>query len=151
MKDYTEFLAKPYSDENLSAWMKEAGIQEQPKLDRGETSAFISNKPNGIELTFEDADSVNVQKEYPEGTLLLTNIRFYGVQTDDFSEFDGALPFGVEFGQLKSQILSRLPPPDWTSSNGKQVQWESNNYWFRCIFNDDDRLEISSIECPMVL
>ncbi len=148
--DYEGLIGLYFGESSLAAWLAHLGIRDTPRLERGEDTAYLSNKGLGIELTFEDSESLDEpDREYPDGALVLVNIRFYGTGIGDFSPFDGELPRGLEFGVNQSELVERFGRPDWVSASGKKLSWEKPDCWFQVNLDKDNRVEIVSLQRPM--
>lgn len=147
--NYSEKIGLYYGEPLLADLLSQLNISEKPKLERGDDTAYVSNHALGVELTFKDEHALNQpRREYPEGALVLSNMRFYGVPTEGFSVFRGALPRGIQFGATRQQVISAFGTPDRASLSGDLLSWEEDVAWFQIAFGDNDEVEIVSLQHP---
>jgi hypothetical protein len=147
---YTEYIGLYYGEPQLKALLLHLNILKKPRRGRGDDTTYLSNHEVGVELTFEDADSVEQPlREYPDGVLVLSNIRFYGTPSGDFSPFKGAPPGGIRFGTKRQELISILGKPDWTVMLDTKLRWNKGLVWLLVSLNDRDEAEIVSLQHPM--
>ena len=140
-------LGKYFGESEITELLSELDVQEKPKLKRGDDTTFLSKPTKGIELTFEDSEAlITSAREYPEGALVLSNIRFYGVKTDEFSLFQDKLPFNVNFGDDKNTLISKLGQPVLSNPSGTKMRWDSQAVSMFASLNQSGHLEIFSIQ-----
>lgn len=148
--NYAEKIGMYYGEPKVDDLLSQLMILDKPKLKRGDDTTYLSNHELGVELTFEDAESLDQpRREYPDGALVLTNIRFYGISVGLFSAFKGTLPHGIEFGTKREELLSNLGEPGWISSSGNKFRWETEEPWLLVSMNDRGEAEILSLQHPM--
>jgi hypothetical protein len=121
-------------------------IEGAPKLKKGEDTAYLSNPDRGVELTFVDAESLDDASRYPDGALVLANIRFYGIPGHAFSPYGGDLPDGLQFGEAKDELLQRLGTPSWVGMNGTKLRWDNNHVRLIVSLNESNKVEIVSLD-----
>ncbi|KAI1695674.1 DNase CdiA [Ditylenchus destructor] len=99
-------------------------IVEKPQLPKGDDTAYLVSEQRGVELTFVDERYLDAPptREYPEGALVLNNVRFYGVAGSRFKRFDGELPHGLAFGQTLDQLKAKLGATTWESSDSDRAR-----------------------------
>jgi len=147
--NYAEKIGLYYGEPQLEDLLSKLNISAKPKLKRGDDTTYLSSHELGVELTFEDADSLSQpRREYPDGALVLSNIRFYGVPTGLFSAFKGTLPRGIQFGTKRQELISALGEPDWAAPSGRKFRWEKDIVWLLISMSDRDEAEIVSLQHP---
>lgn len=147
---YISVLGKYFGEPEITSFLSEWGIREKPKLKRGDDTTFLSAPPKGIELTFETSETVTTSaRDYPEGALVLCNIRFYGVEADDFSPFKGELPFNVKFGDDKQKLISQLGKPAWLNPSFTLIRWDVPNVSMFASLDKKERVETFEIQLPV--
>ncbi len=150
MNDLVNLLGRYFGEPEIAQFLSDFNITAVPKLKRGDITVTVSNKESGIEATFRDADALDVQtREYPEGALVLSNVRFYGVETDDFAPYTGPLPLGVTFGASKQKLIDRLGAPARDNLRLRQVRWDFETYCVFARFGDTDDMIIFGIQLPV--
>ena len=98
----TSLLGRYFDEPEISGFLSDIGVTAIPKLKRGDSTAIVSNGASGIEVTFRDADALDVKtKVYPEGAPVLSSVRFYGIKTDNFAPYTSQLPVAAAFGVSK--------------------------------------------------
>jgi hypothetical protein len=148
--NYAGKIGLYYGEPQLEDLLLKFHISEKPKLAQGDDTTYLSNRELGLELTFEDADSLEQPfREYPDGALVLSNIRFYGTSSEDFSPFKGELPNGIQFGTKRQELISTLGNPDWTGMLNTKLRWNKGLSWLLVSLNDNDEAEIVSLQHPM--
>jgi hypothetical protein len=121
-------------------------ITTKPKLPRNETDAYASAPLSGIELTFTVESEIQSAERYPEGALVLVNVRFYGVATGEFVPYAGELPNGLRFGLSKAELIARMGEPSWTNESLRRFRWDSAERRLMTVLDENERLEICSIQ-----
>ncbi len=72
-------LGRAWGEGELRDLVVAFGIKAKPVARRDDLTTFLQNRPLGVELTFRDADALDVpMRDHPPGTLVLSNIRLYG-------------------------------------------------------------------------
>jgi hypothetical protein len=85
----------------------------------------LNNHRLGVELTFYPESRVKIRlREYPEGALVLYNIRFYGRKARLFRPFEGQLPLGLQFGASKDSLIKDCGPPDTEIPDLGLMRWD---------------------------
>lgn len=147
--DYAKYIGLYFGEQSLSDWLARLGIQEKPRLKRGDDTTFLANRSQGIELSFEDSEFLSrPQRAYPDGALVLSNIRFYGVETDDFSVYTGELPFGIRFAEDKANVVSRIGVPEAENPKGTKLRWNKDGILLFVSLDDNNRVAVVSIQHP---
>jgi hypothetical protein len=123
----------------------------EPHARRGDYTAFRQNKKLGVELTFKYADALDVrQRDYAPEALVLSNIRFYGPRSRPHTEFAGALPFGLRFGDTLPTLTEKLGPPDTEVSDLGVVRWDTRRYALFAVLDDDGTMIRFALQTPVI-
>lgn len=144
--DIENCLGRHSEEDLVRKLMMFFSIATKPKLPRKETDAYASAPASGIELTFTVESEIESAKHYPEGALVLVNVRFYGVATGEFVPYSGELPKGLRFGSSKTELIARMGEPNWSNESLRRFRWDSLNQRLMAVFDDNERLEICSIQ-----
>src|SRR4051794_16125214 len=125
MDRWIELLGAELSDAKSQALLEDWGIRAVPKLKRGDPTVVVSNAKKGIEITFRDAATLDVDKRADKkGTLVLQNIRMYGDAHDTFSRFSGGLPLGLELAMNRTAVEAALGgEPNWVNPARPHMRW----------------------------
>jgi len=144
---YYKFLGKFHGETDIVNLMNEFDITEKPKLPRGDIDAYLTNHKKGIDFTFTDERHLDVKAiNYPEGALVLSNIRFNGVADKHYKKYDGTLPEGVSFGMSKLEVIKLMGNPVVGRRN---LRWDREGYCFFAEFDDADKLIEFAIQLPV--
>lgn len=148
---YEKLIGLYFGEPELMAWLQALGITKVPKLKRGDDTCHLSQPSLGIELTFRDSETLqNSNRSYPDGSLVLSNIRFYGLTTDEFSSYAGELPFDITFGSKKADLIAAHGEPNWSGTFPlNKLRWNKGRLWLLVSFNNLDRAEIVALQHPM--
>lgn len=146
----TPLLGSYYGEPALQSFLADLQISEAPKVPKGETTAFLNRADLGIELTFTDERYLdNPTRAYPEGALVLENIRFYGVQTPDFQVFTGTLPQGLKFGATMKQLGAELGEPDWFDEDLGKARWDRADHAVFVGLDEQGRSDVYALQTPV--
>ncbi|WP_025804398.1 hypothetical protein [Pseudomonas chlororaphis] len=147
--NYFESLGAYYGEKKIKDLLEDLKITETPTLPRGDADTYLLKEEAGIELTLSDSESIkDPKREYPDGALVLTNVRYYGKEMQGFSIFQGELPYGIQFGQEKKEIISMLGEPEWKNSDESRLRWIRGNHRVHVTLNDANRAIIVSVGLP---
>lgn len=147
--EYFEFLGLYYGEEKLKLLLEELAIDQVPVLPRGDFDAYLLKKAAGIELTFSDSASLKFpERDYPKRVLVLVNVRYYGKKIQGFSIFQGNLPYGIEFGQKRTDLLSLLGEPEWKNPEQSRLRWVRGNHRVHVTLNDEGKAIVVSVGLP---
>lgn len=147
--EYFEFLGLYYGEEKLKLLLEELAIDKVPVLPRGDFDTYLLKKAAGIELTFSDSGSLKFpERDYPKRVLVLVNVRYYGKKIQGFSIFQGDLPYRIEFGQKKADLLALLGEPEWKNPEQSRLRWIRGNHRVHVTFDADDQAIIVSVGLP---
>lgn len=147
---HPEYLGYYYGETNIDTLLAALGINEPPILPRGDNNAHLSNEIKGIELTFSDSESLSTpQRDYPDGALVLANIRFYGRKIEEFSIYQGELPYGIRFGLNKSELISLLGEPEWRNPEENRLRWIRGNHRVHVTLSKSEEAVIVSAGLPL--
>ena len=145
-----EYLGFYYGEDKLENLLKSFNISEQPTLPRGETDAYLLKEASGIELTFSDSESLNSpERNYPDGALVLVNIRYYGRKIGKFSIYQGALPYGIKFNLKKPVLLTLLGEPEWKNPEESRLRWIRENHRIHVTLSQNEEVAIVSVGLPL--
>ena len=129
-------------------------IQGKPVFDADGYSGFLQNHALGVELTFKYADRLDVRlRDHPPSTIVLNNIRFYGLGSSTHAAFKGDLPFGLHFSDTGAMLIARFGPPDVDRiglAGLRLLRWDTERYALFVEFNDDGTLARLSLQLPVV-
>ena len=146
--NFKNFLGRCLAEKPIDDLLVHFAIAKKPKRHKGSDTAYVSNLELGVELTFIDCESLDDASGYPDGALVLANIRFYGIPNHEFSKYAGDLPEGIQFGETKDEILRRLGEPNWTGMDGAKFRWNQEATRLLVSFDDEDRVDIVSLDLP---
>ncbi|AHB57783.1 TPA: hypothetical protein ACRND3_006471 [Pseudomonas aeruginosa] len=147
--EYINFLGYYYGEEELNLLLNALAIAEVPVLPRGDTDTYLLKESAGIELTLSDAESLKFsERDYPDGALVLTNVRYYGKKIGEFSIFQGALPYGIKFGQTKPDLISLLGEPEWKNPDESRLRWVRGSHRIHVTLDNDGKVVIFSGGLP---
>ncbi len=145
-----EYLGCYHGETKLDALLAALDINEPPILPRGDTDTYLSNEAAGIELTFSDSASLSApQRDYPDGALVLVNIRYYGRRLDEFSIYQGNLPYGLTFGLNKYELIALLGEPEWRNPEGFRLRWIRGHHRVHVTVSKSERAIIVSLGLPI--
>lgn len=111
--DVIAALGRIWGERALRDLIAALRIEAKPAVKRGDFTAFLHNRKLGVELTFIDADRLDLRlRDYPPGALVLHNFRLYGPGHNSHASFAGDLPFGLRFGDTREALIAKFGPPD---------------------------------------
>lgn len=156
---YLKYLGKYYGEEEISNLTTEFQILKIPKLPKGDIDVNLTNHTIGIELTFTDENHLDVKiTEYPENALVLTNIRFNGVADKKIQKYEGLLPFRLQFGMSRAEVIKLVGYPDNPKYSGgvlvdpsgqkRNMRWDKKDYCFFARY-DEEKFSVFSIQLPV--
>ena len=141
------YLGMQFGQPELDELLTEFKISAIPKIKRDDTSAHILNAEIGVELTFRDAAAVaNSAEDLPEGVLILSNIRYYGVATDIFKPYLGELPEGFFFGESREGLLKRMGDPNRKNSSNTKFSWDNERSSILATLDRSDKVDIVALQ-----
>lgn len=146
--EFEKFLGKYFGEQPIGELLTHFAIAGAPKLKKGEDTAYLSSLERGVELTFVDSESLDDAAKYPDGALVLGNIRFYGIPGHKFSPYVGGLPAGLKFGETKDDVQLRLGAPNWSGLNGSKLRWNLASVRLIVSFDANGKAEIISLDLP---
>lgn len=139
-----------FGEPEIADFLKMLEIQKVPKLKRGEATDILENPQAGVELTFEDAEGLKVSaREYPDGALVLSNVRLYGIDTGTFSPFSGPLPFGLVFGESKESLIRKFDAPAAENPRLRVLRWDRPGHCIFAKLDKNDSLSKLSMQLPV--
>ncbi|WP_449432743.1 hypothetical protein [Pseudomonas putida] len=148
--EHFEYLGSYYGENKLDSLLTTFKINETPILLHGDTDTYLSKEIEGIELTLSDSASLTSQeRDYPDGALVLVNIRYYGKQIGEFSIYQGSLPYGIKFGLTKAELISLLGEPEWKNPEESRLRWIRGNHRVHVTLNKSGETVIVSVGLPL--
>lgn len=143
-------LGAYFGEEPINNLLRELAVEGSPKLLKGEDTTFLHKSENGLELTLTGERFLTAPlREYPEGAVVLTNIRFYGEGVDGFKAYTGKLPYDLKFGENLTDLTNALGHPGWVSPNGRRFRWDQNGHAVFATLGADARLQMLAIQLPV--
>lgn len=123
--DYTSLLGLYFGEKALTDFLLSVGITKRPKIPRDDTSTIVEGKSSGLELTFEEEEFLETPlRDYPDGAMVLTSIRFNGTRTDECEISPLELPHGLKFGMNREAILQLLGTPQLVDDELDMFRWD---------------------------
>lgn len=133
-QDYLNAIGDYFGGSCVDFVLNHLGIDETPKIPRGERSANFVAMSLGVEIAFTDEGSLDVPSErYPDGALVLSSVRFHGSGENGFKAYDGSLPHDLSFEMGLGEASRRLGPPAFSNEFIGIYRWDLQNY---CVFVD---------------
>jgi len=149
--DFVSVLGTYWDEAPLRAFLTSLGISGAPKVKRGDKAGFLHANALGVELTFYREESIRVKlRDYPEGALVLYNIRFYGEKSGSLERYEGALPFGLRFGASRDSLIQDLGPPDSDRPDIPSMRWDTERYSVFANLSGDGSLASLAVQLPLV-
>lgn len=151
-KEFIPLLGLTSDDKKVTDFLAACRISKQPKPSGGSESAFVENEKIGLELTFRDERHIPVKyQEYEDGAFVLWNVRMYGEADEDFSRFDGELPFGLNFHFGRKEAEAKMgKKPSWENQEMTRARWDFKEY---CVFltygKQPEEIRTVSIQLPV--
>ena len=152
MFDFVSALGLHWGEPGVRDLLASLRIEAEPRLKRGDYTAYLHNHRLGVELTFNEQSALDVPvRDYPAGALVLSNIRLYGAKSGPFEPFTGKLPFELRFGDSTQALIERLGPPDVEGRElGLLMRWDTERYALFAQFSDAGTLNRVSVQTPVV-
>ena len=158
--DYVPYLGLPYGEASLQQLLSDLGITTTPKLEKDDDDTHLSAKSLGIELCFTDERFVNIPgKQFPEGTLVVSNITFYGEGHPGYNTYSGSIFPGITLSSTKEDVLSIVGTPNFPSYSAKgellpgeddwHMRWDRANHCFFFSFTDEGKISDIAIQLPL--
>lgn len=146
----TQAIGSFFGEEPVRQFLDALAVEGAPKLPKGEDTTFLKKSENGLELTFAgERFMTGKTRQYPEGALVLTNVRFYGAGVDDFDAYTGELPYGLNFGATLDDLTKALGTPGWKSPNGQRFRWDQSGHAVFATLGEDAKLQILAVQLPV--
>lgn len=150
LSDVTSLLGAYYPETQLVGFLAALGFSDEPRLPKDSMSTYLSRNDLGIEITLTGERYLDdPRRTYPEGALVLKNIRLYGADDPDFAAFVGILPIGLQFGATLEQLSSSIGKPDWFDEDLAKARWNLSDYAIFANFNDDGYSKSYSFQLPV--
>lgn len=150
LSNVTSLLGSYYPEAQLRKFLETLGFSEKPQLPKGSMSTHLIREDLGIEITLTGERYLdNPERTYPEGALVLKNIRFYGAGDPDYSPFYGILPHGLQFGSTLEQIYPLIGKPDWFDEDLAKARWKLSDHAVFANFNKNGQSRVYSFQMPI--
>jgi hypothetical protein len=151
--DLVAALGQAWGEPALRDLLTAFRIKGKPVAERGDLTTHLQNRALGVELTFRYAEVLDVPlPDARDGTLVLSNIRFYGRGIRTHAPFKGALPFGLRFGDTGRMVMEKVGVPDLIGSiNGLLLRWDTQGYALFAQFDEKGGMDRLSLQLPMVV
>lgn len=144
-------LGRAWGEGELRDLVAAFGIKAKPVARRDDLTTFLQNRALGVELTFRDADALDVpMRDHPPGTLVLSNIRLYGPGSSTHAAFKGDLPFGLRFGDTREALIAKFGPPDLDKTDIASMRWDTKRYALFAQLDKAGTLSRLSLQLPVV-
>jgi len=149
--DFIKLLGLTSYDPEVKALLAQCGIRKEPKIPRGDETDVIGVPKLGLEITFRDERYLDVKSaKYPDGALVLSNVRMYGDWSPDFKPFTGTLPHGLTFEVKPPQASKKLGrKPAWEDDDKRHVRWDFPNHCVFLRFASDGKLGEVAVQLPL--
>ena len=136
--DLISLLGRTADDPLVKEALEKFGITKTPRLDRGRTVAYAVNEKKGVDFTFEDERMLELPlREYEEGALVLVNVRFYAEGVEEYRQFRGEMPYGLEFDMgLKEATALIGKKPAKEDSDLAIERWDFKGHCLFLEFNE---------------
>lgn len=137
LSNVTQLLGAFYPEAQLKQFLGLLGFSEKPQLPRDSTSTHLLRYDLGIEIILTGERYLDKPlRDYPEGALVLENISFYGAKSSEFSQFNGILPHGLQYGLTLKQLSAVFGEPAWFDEELAKARWDLAEY---AVFVDFDK------------
>lgn len=145
--DHISLLGQYYGEGTLAAALECWGLKQHPRIPRDELKTSIALPEMGIELTFTDERALDVQfRSYPDGALVLTNIFFHAMKTDQHGAYEGDLPLNLSFSFDKTELISCLGEPDIVGLEGTLMRFDRPQYFVSVQTDDSGHIAIVGVQ-----
>lgn len=145
--DYSSLIGQYYGEPALIDVLESLGLKKRPRIARDEGKTSIALPEMGIELTFTDERVLEVQfRSYPDGALVLTNIFFHAMKTDQHEAYEGDLPLNLSFSFDKTELISCLGEPDSVGLDGTLMRFDRPQYSISVRTDYSGRIAIVGIQ-----
>ncbi len=86
------------------------GYRKFPKFEKEEWAIYLSREKYGFCLMFKDAELVQhpCAKDKPPRTPILTGSFFYAEGIEDYNQFTGMLPHGIEWSHTPQAVEKKF-------------------------------------------
>jgi hypothetical protein len=146
----TSLLGTFYPEESLKQFLEGLGFSEKPKLPRDSTSTYLLRHDLGVEITLTGERYLdNPTRSYPEGAIVLENVRFYSAKNSSFANFKGALPNALQFGLTLKELAAIFGEPAWFDEELAKARWDLSNHAMSADFNEQGRSDVYSFQVPI--
>ncbi|WP_431103438.1 hypothetical protein [Roseateles noduli] len=145
-------LGSYFGEASLALFLHSVAVDGAPELPEGDDTTFLKKAEAGLELTFTGEQFMTVKlRKYPEGALVLTNVRFYGAGAgaEDFCPYTGELPYGLDFSATLDDLMKVLGAPGWKGPNGHRFRWDRDGHALFATLGAGGELQILAVQLPV--
>jgi hypothetical protein len=140
-------------DPRLEAFLTTLNVTARPKLPKGEFTAYLEMKQEGVSLIFRDEAYLKREKK-PLGRspLVLVGAHFYSEGHDGYAEFKGDLPHGLTLSDSRNDIIRKMGESTQKRERDGVVrneQWSLPDYRVGVTYSKDGS-SILTIYCGIV-
>ena len=157
---YINFLGMQWGESGMQPLVDYLKIIKAPKISKGDRTGHSLFKKFGVELTFKDEQFINIPgRVFPEGAMVLCNIRFYLQDGDGYKTYKGKLPDGISLPFTKNNAFKLFGVPNFPkySAAGEllsgeddwMMRWDRPKHLIFCSFDDEDRATEFGIQLPL--
>ncbi len=139
-----------YPEAPLKQFLGGLELSTVPRIPRDSANTYLQRRDLGIELIFTDERYLdNPQREYPEGAVVLEQVRVYGIPRDDASPFVGTLPHQLRFGLTRQEISAVLGEPVWYDEELASAGWDLPDHTVFASFDSDGHADVIAFQTPV--
>lgn len=159
--DYVKYLGMYWGEPGIKPLVDALAISKPPKkISKGDEDGFIDQKKIGVCLTFTDERFLKKSsKLFPEGAMVLCNIRVYLTNSNGYKPYAGNLPKGMKLDASKTDVLQALgfPNDPKYSRSGEllpdeddwKMRWDRSNHVLFCTFSDEGTATKLALQLPL--
>lgn len=146
----TSLLGAFYPEVSLKQFLDGLGFLGIPTLPRDSTSTYLLRHDLGIEITLTGERYLdNPSRVYPEGAIVLENVRFYGAENSSFTKFGDELPHSLQFGLTLKQLSGVLGDSIWFDEELAKARWDFEGYTMAADFDEHGCADVYSFQMPI--
>lgn len=133
-------LGKVVSDPEVVQLLRDLGLEEGAPDIEDDASSDVEIPTHGIALFFRTAHhlrDVPGLGDLPPSTSVVSDVKFSQRGFGGGPGYDGALPRGLTFADLRGPVRERLGPPDWSSPVVDNDRWNFGDQYLTIRFAMD--------------
>lgn len=134
-------------------------IESSPDvMDRFENAGFLEFKHRGVSVMFREATIEGRGSAQVEPPMLLNAFHLHREGHEEYSQYKGTLPGGVEFGDSVESVISKLGAPIATGGGGmsavlktpipRWMRYNVDSAWLQFQFDDHMKVEMATLFTP---